>query len=177
MQVYGKSIIAALYAVAVVAVPLFSGDKHIDPSEGVAIVIAVCTAALTYLVPLAPSATWVKTAIGAVLAGAQVTTTVIIGGVDSNDVLLPLLSRKERLELADEWGTPNVYFSKTSANLGFDKPQQIALPGGDGLRHTAKAWRNEDGQPIGGRKYQFVSAGRDQLFNTDDDLTWPQRER
>lgn len=88
MQVYGKSIIAALYAVAVVAVPLFSGDKHIDPSEGVAIVIAVCTAALTYLVPLARSATWVKTAIGAVLAGAQVATTVIIGGVDSNDVLL-----------------------------------------------------------------------------------------
>lgn len=96
---------------------------------------------------------------------------------DSNDVLLPLLSRKDRLEIADEWGTPIAYFSKTSANLGFDKPQQIALPGGDGLRHTAKAWRNEDGQPVGGRKYQFVSAGRDQLFNTEDDLTWPQRER
>lgn len=88
MQVYGKSIFAALYAVAVVAVPLFSGDKHIDPSEGVAIGIAICTAALTYLVPLAPSAPWIKTAVGAVLAGLQVATTVIIGGVDSNDVLL-----------------------------------------------------------------------------------------
>ena len=88
MQVYGKSIFAALYAIAVVAVPLFSGDKHIDPSEGVAIGIAICTAALTYLVPLAPSAPWTKMAIGAVLAGLQVATTVIVGGVDSNDVLL-----------------------------------------------------------------------------------------
>jgi len=88
MQVYGKFIVSFFYAVAVVAVPLFSGDKHIDPSEGVAIGIAVCTAALTYLVPLAPSAPWTKTAIGAVLAGLQVATTVIVGGVDSNDVLL-----------------------------------------------------------------------------------------
>lgn len=85
---YGKSIVAFLYAVATVAVPLASGDHHIDPSEGVAIAIAACTAALTWLVPLVPSATWTKTAIGAVLAGLQVLTTVIVGGVDANDVLL-----------------------------------------------------------------------------------------
>jgi hypothetical protein len=88
MQEYGKSIMAALYAVAIVAVPQFSGDHHVDPSEGVAIAIAICTALLTYLVPLVPSATWVKTAIGAVLAGLQIATTVIVGGVDSNDWLL-----------------------------------------------------------------------------------------
>lgn len=88
MQVYGKFIVSFLYAVAVVAVPFFSGDHHVDPSEGVAIAIAVCTAALTYLVPLVPSATWTKTAVGAVLAGLQVATTVIVGGVDSNDILL-----------------------------------------------------------------------------------------
>lgn len=85
---YGKSIVAFAYAVAVVAVPLFSGDKHVDPAEGVAIAIAVCTAALTFLVPLAPGATWTKTAIGAVLAGLQVATTVIVGGVDANDWML-----------------------------------------------------------------------------------------
>lgn len=85
---YGKSIVAALYAVAVVAVPFWSGDHHVDPSEGVAIAIAVCTALLTYLVPLVPSARWTKAAIGAVLAGLQVLTTVIVGGVDANDVLL-----------------------------------------------------------------------------------------
>ena len=88
LQQYGKSIVAFVYAVAVVAVPLASGDHHIDPSEGVAVAIAVCTAALTYLVPLVPGARWTKTAIGAVLAGLQVATTVIVGGVDANDWLL-----------------------------------------------------------------------------------------
>jgi hypothetical protein len=87
-QTYGKSIVAALYAVAVVAVPLFSGDHHIDPSEGIAIAIAASTALLTYVVPLVPSAPWTKTAIGAVLAALQVAATVIVGGIDSNDWLL-----------------------------------------------------------------------------------------
>lgn len=92
---------------------------------------------------------------------------------DSNDANLPLLSRKDRVEVADEWGTPIAYFSKTSKNLGFDKPQQIATGGTDGLRQSAKAVRNADGQPLGGRKYQFLSAGRDAVFGTDDDLSWP----
>lgn len=85
---YGKSIVAAIYAVAVVAVPFISGDGHVDPSEGVAIGIAICTALLTYLVPLVPGARWAKTAVGAVLAGLQVATTAIVGGIDSNDWLL-----------------------------------------------------------------------------------------
>lgn len=88
MQKYGKSIVAFLYAVAVVAVPLFTGDHHIDPSEGVAIAIAVCTNGLVYFVPLFPTAKWTKTAIGAALAGLQVVTVVIVGGVDGNDILL-----------------------------------------------------------------------------------------
>lgn len=85
---YGKSLIAFIYAIAIVGVPLFSGDRHIDPSEGVAIGIAACTAALTYLVPLAPGARWAKNAVGAVLAALQVATTAIVGGVDPNDWLL-----------------------------------------------------------------------------------------
>jgi hypothetical protein len=87
-ETYGKSITAAVYAVAIVAVPLLTGDNHVDPDEGVAIAIAACTAALTYLVPLAPGARWSKTAIGAVLAGLQIAATVIVGGVDGNDWLL-----------------------------------------------------------------------------------------
>jgi len=87
-QTYGKSIVAALYAVAVVAIPLVSGDLHIDAAEGVAIAIAACSAALTWLVPLVPSAPWTKTAIGAVLAGLQIAATVITGGIDANDLLL-----------------------------------------------------------------------------------------
>ncbi len=85
---YGKSIVAALYAVAVVAVPFFSGDHHVDPSEGIAIAIAVCTAILTYIAPLVPTARWVKSAVGAVLAGLQVAATAIVGGVDGNDWML-----------------------------------------------------------------------------------------
>lgn len=84
MQTYGKSIVAFLYAVAVVAVPLFTGDHHIDPAEGIAIAIAASTAALTYLVPLVPSAPWTKMAVGAVLAGLQVAAGLVVGGIDGN---------------------------------------------------------------------------------------------
>jgi hypothetical protein len=87
-QTYGKAIVAAVYAVAVVAIPLFSGDQHIDPAEGVTIATAIATAALTYLVPLAPSARWTKSAVGAVLAGLGVLSTVIGDGIDANDMLL-----------------------------------------------------------------------------------------
>jgi low temperature requirement protein LtrA len=97
---YGKSIVAAVYAVAVVAIPFLSGDRHVDPSEGVAIAIAVCTAILTYIAPLVPTARWVKTAVGAVLAGLQVLATVIIGGVDSNDVVLILAAIVAALGIA-----------------------------------------------------------------------------
>lgn len=87
-QTYGKSIVAAIYAVAVVAIPLATGDGHIDPAEGVTIATAIATAALTYLVPLVPSAPWTKTAVGAVLAGLGVLSTVIGDGIDANDMLL-----------------------------------------------------------------------------------------
>lgn len=107
-QTYGKSIVAFLYAIAVVAVPLASGDHHIDPGEGVAIAIAVCTAALTYLVPLVPGARWAKTAVGAVLAGLQVATTVIVGGVDANDWLLIGFAVASFLGIAVAPATSNV---------------------------------------------------------------------
>lgn len=100
LATYGKSLVAAVYAVAVVAVPFISGDHHVDPSEGVAIAIAVCAALLTYVVPLVPGARWVKTAVGALLAGLQVATTVIVGGVDSNDWLLIILAVMSFLGIA-----------------------------------------------------------------------------
>jgi hypothetical protein len=84
LKTYGKSLVAFLYAVAVVAVPLFTGDHHIDAAEGIAIAIAAATAALTYLVPLAPTAPWTKIAVGAVLAGLQVAAGLIVGGIDGN---------------------------------------------------------------------------------------------
>lgn len=89
LETHGKSIVAFLYAVAVAALPQLTGDQHVSPAEGVAIAIAICAGALTYLVPLAPSAPWAKTAIGAALAGLQVVATVMLdGGLDGNDLLL-----------------------------------------------------------------------------------------
>ena len=84
----GKAILAFLYAGAVVLVPVLSGDSPAPrPDEWVQIAIALTTAGAVYLAPLAPGATWVKSAIGALLAGLQVLTTAIVGGVDANDVL------------------------------------------------------------------------------------------
>jgi hypothetical protein len=89
MERAGKAIIAFAYAVAVIAVPIFSGDSPAPrPDEWVQIGIAVVTAASVYLAPLAPGATWVKSLIGALLAALQVLTTAIVGGVDGNDVLM-----------------------------------------------------------------------------------------
>lgn len=86
---YGKSVIAFLYAVAVAVLPQFTGDRNAEPAELVAIAIAVTTAVATYLVPLAPSAPWVKTAVAAVLAALQVAATLILdGALDSNDIML-----------------------------------------------------------------------------------------
>jgi prepilin-type N-terminal cleavage/methylation domain-containing protein len=93
---------------------------------------------------------------------------------DDHGTVLPLLNRKERLEVADEWGTPLAYFSKTSQALGFDKPQGIVL-GDGGIRLVAKAALNQEGRPIGGGKFQLLSAGKDQAFGTEDDLSWPSR--
>lgn len=83
-QTYGKALVAALYAVAVVAVPLFTPGHSLTAADGIAIGIAVCTAALTWLVPLAPGAPWVKSAVGAALAGLQVAAGLVVGGLDGH---------------------------------------------------------------------------------------------
>jgi hypothetical protein len=88
VQQYGKAILSALYAVAIVAVPLVSGDHHIDPSEGIIISTAIGGALLTYIVPLKQEFKSVKTWVHAVLAGLAVAQTQIAGGIDANDVLL-----------------------------------------------------------------------------------------
>jgi hypothetical protein len=89
MSVHGKAIVAFLYAVAVAVLPQLTGDRQVDPAEGVAIAIAIVTAVATYLVPLAPNSPGVKTTVAALLAGLQVAATLILdGALDSNDILL-----------------------------------------------------------------------------------------
>lgn len=90
---------------------------------------------------------------------------------DDHGSVLPVLGRKERLEVADEWGTPLCFWSHTSKN-GFDKPQSIAV-GADLPPLSAKPVRNVDGAPLGKNSFQLLSAGRDREFGTADDLSLP----
>ena len=77
---YGKSIIAFLYAVFVGFAPLWNGDHKYDAAEAVATAIAVVTAAAVYLVPLAPGAGWTKSVVAFLLAGLNVAAVVILDG-------------------------------------------------------------------------------------------------
>jgi hypothetical protein len=89
-QQYGKTIMSALLAVATVAIPLWSGDNHIDPSEGIIIALGVGNAVLVYVVPITKSFAGVKSLVNAVMASLLVAQTYIAGGIDSNDWLLIL---------------------------------------------------------------------------------------
>ena len=90
---------------------------------------------------------------------------------DDHGAVLPLLKVRERKEIVDAWGTPLAYFSATTTSGGFDKAQQIVAI--DGQPQTVRARRGADGAYLGAGKYQFLSAGKDQLFGTDDDLVYP----
>jgi uncharacterized membrane protein len=85
---YGKSIVAAAFAVYSVFVGLWSGDKHIDPAEGIIIALAVGNSLIVYIVPLTKSFSGVKSVVNALMAGLVVAQTQIAGGIDANDVML-----------------------------------------------------------------------------------------
>lgn len=85
---YGKSIVAAIYAVAVGAIPMWTGDRHIDASEGILIAVAIGNALLVYIVPLKPEFKSVKSVVNAVMAALSVALAQIAGGLDINDTLM-----------------------------------------------------------------------------------------
>jgi hypothetical protein len=86
---------------------------------------------------------------------------------DDHGAELPVLKRKDRIELADAWGMPLCYFGQ----FGMEKQQLVTSPEGDPL--PAKAARRDDGAYHGAGKYQLLSAGKDGVFGTEDDLPWP----
>lgn len=86
---------------------------------------------------------------------------------DQHGVEQPLLNRKDRVEIADSWGTPLAYFTK------FSMQGETTVTGTDGVPQTVSARKNERGEPFGAGKWQFLSAGKDRTFGTDDDLCWP----
>jgi len=87
MQTKGKAVIAFLYAVAIVAVPLFAGDHRPSPAEWVSIAIAAVTALSVYITPIIRQAPWTKSAVGAILAGLNILVTVIDGGITGHEYL------------------------------------------------------------------------------------------
>ncbi|HEY0696491.1 MAG TPA: hypothetical protein VGD43_01630 [Micromonospora sp.] len=94
---YGKALASTFFAVLVVVYAMTSGDDHIDPVEWVAVAIAFTNAVGVYLVPLAPQLRYGKTVVGVALAVLQMLTTVILGGIDSNEWILLLLAAGQAL--------------------------------------------------------------------------------
>jgi hypothetical protein len=92
MQKYGKAIIAVIVAGIVVAYQALSGDGRIEATEWVSVAIAGATAVGVYVIPLAPSARWSKSALAAVLAVLQILTTAILGGIGADEILLMLIT-------------------------------------------------------------------------------------
>lgn len=90
---------------------------------------------------------------------------------DKNRTVIPLLNRKEKVEVVDVWGTPFAYF--TGPYEG--KKQQIMGP--DGIAVPVTPWKNPKSTGYLGdeNKFMLISAGPDGVFNTEDDLTYPTR--
>jgi prepilin-type N-terminal cleavage/methylation domain-containing protein len=87
---------------------------------------------------------------------------------DDHGVDLPLLKRRDRIELVDPWRTPLVYFSK----MGMERKQMVQLDA-ESDAVEVKAKRRDDGTPYGAGKFQLLSAGPDRTFGTDDDVVYP----
>lgn len=88
MAKYGKAVAAVIYAALTAAYQISAAGGVPDATGWVQIGIAGVTAVGVYLVPLAPSAPWTKTAVAVVLAALQVLVTVVAGGVDTNELLM-----------------------------------------------------------------------------------------
>ena len=88
---------------------------------------------------------------------------------DKHGAPYPLLDdMTQRMEIADGWNTPMVYFSKFNM-----KKSQLVVPAVDEAPVRVKARRREDGSYYGAKRFQILSAGRDLTFGTDDDISFP----
>lgn len=92
LQKYGKAIAAVIFAVLTAAQVYLGGDNHIDPEEWVQLGIAAASAIGVYLIPLAPQYAWAKTAVAVLLAVLQTLATVVLSGLDSNEILVLVLA-------------------------------------------------------------------------------------
>ena len=95
---------------------------------------------------------------------------------DKTPAEIPLLGRRERVEVVDAWGTPMAYFSATCGSA-YQGRQVIVGPlieGADALEIVAMPWKNpETDQWLNPRKFQIVSAGPDLQSKSPDDVVYP----
>lgn len=74
-----------VYMLVSVFAPVIDSGRAPTDVEWVHLGIGVATVLSVYLVPLVPGHTWIKTVLGAILAGLGVLTTAIIGGVTAQE--------------------------------------------------------------------------------------------
>lgn len=117
MFTHGKAVVAMLVALVVAAWPQLTGDHHIDLAEGITLATAIAAALGTYLVPLAPSAPWLKTLLYAVIAGLGVATSVVPDGVTADELLLILGAVASALGV---WIAPAASTTGVSVGWGSD---------------------------------------------------------
>jgi hypothetical protein len=83
---YGKAIVAVVYAAVIALRAALGGDNHVSDSEWVQIGIAVATAVGVWLVPITAQYKWVKTAVAVLLAVLQALATIALGDFTQTDV-------------------------------------------------------------------------------------------
>lgn len=96
---------------------------------------------------------------------------------DKVAVEIPMLQRRDKVEVVDAWGTPFAYFSAKvgKAYQGTQVTVGRVVEGAQPLETTARPWKNPDtGAWLNPRKFQLVSAGPDLVFNTEDDIVYPE---
>lgn len=82
---YGKSIVAFLFTLWTIIAPLWFGDRHIDPAEGIIIALAFVNNGIVYIVPLNPGFKSIKTVVNAFAAALVIAQTLIIDGLQPDD--------------------------------------------------------------------------------------------
>lgn len=87
---------------------------------------------------------------------------------DSHGANIKAFDTTDRMEFADAWGTPIVYFEKTN----MDKPQMV-VPADDLEAVKVVPKKRADNVVLGRNSFQLLSAGPDRTFGTADDISWP----
>ncbi|MBK8978079.1 MAG: type II secretion system protein [Planctomycetes bacterium] len=93
---------------------------------------------------------------------------------DKTPATIPLLERRERVEVVDAWGNPLAYF-----RAPYDGASQTIvgklIDGNAGPDLICKPVKNpRTNGYLAPRRYQLISAGYDGVFGSEDDIVFPE---